>query len=469
MRYHPNCRRALAAVACMLAIAATAFPAGAATTSAPTATGAAVGVVSDLTWGISRTDMERSVSMMRDAGVRWARLNIGWSAIERDGKGRVNSGWLAEIDAAVASARSAGIQVLMPIADGVPYWASADPAKYQDPSGQYWNKLWRPSNPQDYADFARFVVARYKDQGVHTFEVWNEPNHPYFWPSGPRASEYVSLLAAAYPLIKQADPEATVVLGGLSGNDATYMDAIYAAGGKPYFDIAAVHPYTGSVNPLLCWTDAIGRQAKDAFCGIEAVRATMVANGDSAKNMWLTEFGWSTTTSTYGVSEALQASYLTNAFTKLQDYPYVTAAFWYNFRNTYWLNDAPNMYEANAGLVRTDFSPKPSYAALQLRAQATTVTTPSPPAAPVGLVASSISSSEIDLTWTGTTAAQRYTVQRSSDATPWVDIGTVVAPITRYADTGLSRATMYSYRVRAENDAGSSSYSIVALGKTKRR
>ena len=108
------------------------------------------------------------------------------------------------------------------------------------------------------------------------------------------------------------------------------------------------------------------RPAKNAFCGIEEVYRTMGNNGDSAKSIWLTEMGWSTASSTYGVSETVQADYLTKAFAKLATYPYVGAAFWYNFRNTYWTRDNPADLNANFGLLRTDFSKKPAYWALKL-------------------------------------------------------------------------------------------------------
>ena len=334
---------------------------------AATANGPAIGTVADLTWGVSRAEMDRTIAAMRDAGITWVRANQNWAAAEPDVKSVLNQGWLAEIDYAVSRAGAAGMQVLMPISDGVPYWASADPAKYVDAAGvRHWNKLWRPTNVSDYASFASVMVNRYKSLGVRTWEVWNEENTSYFWPSGPSATEYTALLSAAYPAIKAADPTAKVILGGLSKNDYDYIDALYAAGAGKYFDAANVHPYTGAVDPTWCWNQAgTTRYAKDAFCGIEEVYRSMVANGDSAKSIWLTEFGWSTTTAAYGVSEATQATFLTAAVTKIQtSYPYVTHAFWYNFRNTFYLNDNPTDIEANWGLLRTDYSAKPALAAI---------------------------------------------------------------------------------------------------------
>jgi len=320
-----------------------------------------VGVVTDLTWGVSRAEMDRTVGLLVAAGVRSVRLSVSWSAVEQDGKGVLNTAWLAELDAAIQKARNAGLQVLIPIADGVPYWASADPAK----TGGSWNKLWKPTSMSDYGDFVDFVVSRYSSLGVTSYEIWNEPNHPRFWPSGVDAVDYTTMLRAGSDAVRRANPAAKVVLGGLAKSDAAYMSALYAAGAGPLFDIAAIHPYTGSVSPTQCWVDASGVKAKDAFCGIEAVRDVMVAKGDSAKEMWLTELGWSTSTAAYGVTEAQQASYLTDAYTWLSSRPYVTVTFWYQSRNVYWLNDDPTDLEANYGLWRTDYAAKPAWASFQ--------------------------------------------------------------------------------------------------------
>jgi hypothetical protein len=460
--------------------------------------GAEVGTVGDITWGIPRADIDRSVKAMADAGIRWVRANISWSGGEPTAKGQLNQGWLAEIDYAVTKATAAGMQVLMPIADGVPYWASADPARYQDASGPRWNKYWRPRSFTDYADFVRTVVNRYRPMGVHTYEVWNEPNHPYFWPSGPNAAEYASMLAATYPVVKQADPSATVLMGGLSKSDYNYLQALYAAGGRQHFDAVAVHPYAGNVDPTVCWNQAgTAKLAVDAFCAIEEVRRTMVANGDSAKAMWLTEFGWSTTTAAYGVSEATQAAYLTKAFTKLQSYPYVKAAFWYSFRNTYWLYDAPANFAANTGLLRTGFAPKPAYDAMKawtggpLTAPTTSPPTTAPPttsppttappttappttAPPTTLplvdrvapVLTNLSSSSV----TSTSGLIRWTTNEVSNSLVeyWVASPVLSAFDARLVTShsvqlsGLIPRTTYSWRVRSVDAAGN-----VAVGPVR--
>lgn len=445
--------------------------------------GPQVGVVGDITWGTSPAEVTRSVSAMVDAGVGWVRAGVAWSGAEADGKGMVNQGYLAEVDAAVNQARAAGLQVLMPLADGVPYWASGDPAKYQDGTGAHWNKYWRSTRTSDYADFVGAMVARYQAVGVHTYELWNEPNLPRFWPSGPNAAEFQTFLAAAYPAAKAADPTATVLMGGLAKNDYDFLGQLYVAGGRPYFDAVAVHPYTGSADPTWCWNEGQTiKRAKDAFCGIEEVRNTMVAAGDSAKPMWLTEFGWSTTTAAYGVSEATQADYLTKAFTKLQSYPYVAVAFWYSLRNVASLQDAPADYEANLGLLRTDFTAKPAYAALRSWTGAPAPTTTTAPSrttstTPAGAdVVAPVASNVRAVNVGRSSAAISWTTNEASDsqvdywaATPSAQVADSRLVLTHSLSlTNLSRGTTYSYRVRSRDSAGNTTLSPISTFKTLR-
>jgi hypothetical protein len=433
--------------------------------------GPEVGTVADITWGIPRADVDRTVSALADAGVRWVRANVSWSGGEPDAKGVVNQGYLADVDYAVSRARAAGIQVLMPIADGVPYWASADPGRHQDGSGRYWNKYWRPGNFADYADFVRVMVQRYAPQGVHAFELWNEPNTSRFWPSGPNPTEYRALLAAAYPAVKEVDPTATVLLGGLSKNDYDYLQRLYGTGARPYFDAVAVHPYTGSVDPDWCWDQAgTTKRAVDAFCGIEEVRRTMEANGDAAKQLWLTELGWSTTTSAYGVSEATQADYLTKAFTRLQNYPYVQVAFWYNFRNTWWLADTPGDYEANHGLLRTDFSPKPALAALRTYTGGSPVPGPDTQAPKMAAIAvTDVTGTSAAVVWTTDEGADSRVEVWSGSEPPTVVADTALVSGHRLALSDLVRRTKYSYRVRSTDAAGNASMSGVLSFTTRNR
>jgi hypothetical protein len=337
---------------------------------APRADAAGPGVVPDVTWGTSQSEIERTVALMQSAGVKSIRANVSWASLEPHAKGQFSSGYLAEMDRGIEPVLAAGIKVVMPLSDSVPYWASADPGKHESGSTRVWNKYYKPANMQDYADAFRFLAKHYAPKGVQVFEVWNEPNHSRFWPSGPNPGEYAQMLKAAYPAIKQVSPSATVLLGGLAQNDYGYLQGVYASGGGSSFDAVASHIYPKSA-PELCAQESSGAKSRHSICGLEEVRRVMVANGDTSKSIWLTEMGYATCDNQapecwdMGVSEQQQADYLLRAFWELESYPWVSAAFWYSFRNNYTRGDDSALFEATTGLLRTDFSEKPAFAAFR--------------------------------------------------------------------------------------------------------
>jgi len=92
---------------------------------------------------------------------------------------------------------------------------------------------------------------------------------------------------------------------------------------------------------------------------------------------------------------------------------------------------------------------------------------PSPPTAPTNLAASAVSSSQINLTWTDTANNETgFRIERSPDGTTFAEIATVGANVTSYANTGLTAATQYWYRVRAYNSTGASGYAGPASATT---
>jgi len=310
------------------------------------------GVVTDLTWGISAADQDRTAAAMKDVGATSVRLSMSWSDAEPQ-RGAYSAYWFAQYDRAVALSRANGAQVVFMVYQS-PSWASGSS-----------NPDTKPRDPADYANFVRYVAARYAGR-VQAYEIWNEQNFSRFWPTGPNPAEYTSLLKAAYPAVKQSDPAATVLMGGLSANDYDYLQGMYDAGARPYFDGANVHPYTGANDPTLCWNQAgTARKARDAFCGYEEVYATMSRNGDAGKGLWMTEMGYSTTSAKYGVSKDRQAEYLVKAYRRLEQHPYVRAMFWYQLRNYSPGGANLGSWRANLGLLRTDYSKKPAYDALK--------------------------------------------------------------------------------------------------------
>ncbi len=319
---------------------------------------AETGIIPDITWGISDQDQDREAGAMRDVGAAWARLNISWSDWVEPAEGRYGKQALSHFDRGIDLAIAAGYKVMVTVEES-PSWAH-DGDNNNSP----------PRDNGKLANFMSFLANRYEGK-VEAYQVWNEPNLSWAWPSGPNAAQYAQMLRTVAPAIRAADPSAKVVFAGISRNDYHYVEDAYKA--MPdignYFDVMATHPYVYyGASPEVTSYDQAGRMPLGTFAGYREIYREMADHGD-AKPIWLTEFGWSTTTNTdvphnIGVSPATQAAYLTRAYQCLEQDPYVQVAFWYNLRNEYWANDE-NSWVTQLGLMTTDFTPKPAYYAMK--------------------------------------------------------------------------------------------------------
>ena len=99
---------------------------------------------------------------------------------------------------------------------------------------------------------------------------------------------------------------------------------------------------------------------------------------------------------------------------------------------------------------------------------ASATTKPSaPPAAPSGLTATAVSTSQINLAWNDNSSnEEQVLIEQSLNGTTFTQIATVGANVRNYSVTGLAANTKYYFRVRAANFAGNSGYSNVVNKKT---
>lgn len=99
-------------------------------------------------------------------------------------------------------------------------------------------------------------------------------------------------------------------------------------------------------------------------------------------------------------------------------------------------------------------------------AEASATTLNAAPAAPTGLVATAVSTTQVNLSWVrNSTNESGFRIERSAGSN-YVEITTVGAGVTSFSDTGLAPATTYLYRVRATNSLGDSAYSNIATATT---
>jgi Fibronectin type III domain len=91
-------------------------------------------------------------------------------------------------------------------------------------------------------------------------------------------------------------------------------------------------------------------------------------------------------------------------------------------------------------------------------------------AAPTGLAARALSTSQISLTWKdNSTDETGFTIQRSLDGLSFSSLTTVGANSTSFVDTGLAKNTKYFYRVQSFNNVATSAFSNTTSATTMRK
>ena len=230
-------------------------------------------------------------------------------------------------------------------------------------------------------------VAEIAQQGlgvVDAYEIGNEPNMDWEWmDQPPDPADYVAVLQVAYEAIKEVDPGAVVVSGGLGpvgrinntcppnsicsctansgqtyqGNNCGAMDErlfareMFSRGAGRYFDVFGYHPIGFAYEPERPLEELPSDDNDNgfAFRGAEVMHAIMEDYGLGNKPIWATEFGWLRDPSEdgmgwcwdhpdfagakwYALPEVTQADYLTRAFRYADDnWPWVGAMFVWAF------------------------------------------------------------------------------------------------------------------------------------------
>lgn len=314
-------------------------------TAAADPSGAVFGISAPEILGWTPSEQLQQLKAMKATGITSIRVDASWYNTQLNGPGSYN--W-APIDAAVSAIQQAGLTADL-IIDGCPPWAAASGA-----SGQFA----QPASPTAFGDWAAAVAQRYAGKGAKYFEIWNEPNNPAFWSPAPNPAAYTADLKAAYSAIKNVDPSAIVLTGGLapqanSSNSydmVTFLQDMYADGAQGSFDGVGDHPYTYPYAPD---TVTLGSAWTEMSQTATSLRSLMVANGDSAKKIWITEFG--APTGSGGVSDAAQSDEITQAIAFAKHTSWIGSFYIYS-----WEDGSTDTF----GLLNSDGTQKPAYAAV---------------------------------------------------------------------------------------------------------
>ncbi len=239
------------------------------------------GVMADgplLDRGAPGVDLDREMTSIGRTRAGSVRAAFYWRAMQPTADGPID---FAESDRIVGAAARGGVRVL-PVLVRAPAWATGGDER----EGAV------PTDPATYARFAGATVRRYGANGtfwaenpaipkrpVRAWQVWNEPDIDRYWVGDPWPETYVRLLTAARAEIKAADPAAKVMLAGLTNRSWEDLAAVYRAGGRGQFDVAAIHPFS--------------RRVSNVLKIVRLARAAMRRAGDARTPIALTEVSWS--------------------------------------------------------------------------------------------------------------------------------------------------------------------------------
>ena len=267
---------------------------------------------------------------MAASGVESVRVVFSWAAAQPEA-GQPPS--FAVTDPVVARAAARRI-ALLPVVMYAPPWARGDFDVGSSP----------PREPGDYVAYLRALIGRYGPQGsfwaehpelpkrpLRTWQVWNEPQLRFQWSESDWERGYGRLLRAARAGVRQADPGAKVVLAAMTNAAWDALASLYAKGDiKGLFDVATVHPYTGSAGRVL---EVVRR-----------VRAVLARRGEGRRPLWVTELAWPASRGRARAPEGLRtivtndrgmAERLTRAYRLLAKTKAASRVYWYTWASGY--------------------------------------------------------------------------------------------------------------------------------------
>lgn len=247
-------------------------------------------------------------------------------------------------DGIFAKTQAQGISTYC-IVMGVPKWMVAGSTE-----GQQRPQLLMP-RLDAWSAALEHVVARQKQAGIHTWEIWNEPNIPTFWSPEPNPADYARLLIASYKVIKRVDPQATVLGCSLAGPNGPrwrkpyeFVEEVLKHGGGQAMDAISIHPYRQPRTP----------EESGYLEDLQEI-SDLTAKYGRRLPMWITEVGWPTDPAGSSESRSAQLLVRSHALALSRD---VRNIAWYDYRDD---GLDPTYNEHHFGILYNDLTPKPAY------------------------------------------------------------------------------------------------------------
>ena len=312
---------------------------------------------------LSSKDLRR----MTRAHLKLVRWGFRW-AIVQPSEGAYD--W-RPTDAVIGALANRGIRVL-PVMTGTPPWAGRTygtapvgsrvarngwraflkgAVSRYGPGGRFWTDpgLYRNRHPNG------------PIRPITTWQIWNEQNI-HQGAQWVKPKEYARLVRISHDAVRDADPNARILLGGMPGyvhtRAWTYLKELYRRHGiKRDFDGVALHPYAGDVRHVLVQ--------------IRRMRRLMRRHHDGHSALWITELGWGSKrpSGNEPINKGLegQRRMLKRTFPLLRHHHrawHLAHAFWFRWRDPP-PRTAGCTFCTSSGLFRHSGNPKPAWRAFK--------------------------------------------------------------------------------------------------------
>jgi len=188
-------------------------------------------------------DPEKAYDKVAALGVKWIRIQSGWARTET-AKGVYDFSWLDDI---VANLLRRGLQPWICLCYGN--------GLYNEEAAKVFGAVGCPpiKTAEERAAWSSYVTAlcsRYKGK-VEWYEVWNEPDGKWCWKHGPSGTEYGELVKATAAAIKAGDSKAKVIGGSTCLRDLAWLNDVFQTGAGLCMDALTYHNY--SVDEVDCF------------------------------------------------------------------------------------------------------------------------------------------------------------------------------------------------------------------------
>lgn len=243
-------------------------------------------------WGVSchwiadehPLEVEQRLEHLSALGAKWAFLVPDWDRIEQEKGQYVWSTPSHRLDDIVAGLARRKITPIIQIYGGNRLYmpAGLDPNKRQLADAA--RLLDDPVVRQAWHGFLEALVRRYQPH-VKVWEIWNEPNGPWFWQTPTSVQAYGRMVKVVAETIRRVQPEAVILAGSTANVPLDYLQAFLASEGAESFDHWAVHPY--------------GDLPEAADARIRDAREVLRAQGKSPV-LWQSECGFPSSADTGG-------------------------------------------------------------------------------------------------------------------------------------------------------------------------